>query len=210
MTPRPTQVSPGSVEDLAWPDASEAGSAEPSLADVGLSPADATGPAWPGRERDGSVYGVAGAGFLAGADEPDRMARAALGYLADPGDPVLGALLRHCTAVQVVAALVAGQHPLAGRPPEAAALAGLDRALARWSVRISRLPPPGQLAKGLDDTRLICPGDPEWPTQLAALGETAPIGLWLHGQADLRFACLRSVSVVGSRAATDYGSYVAT
>jgi len=237
MTPRTTQVSPGDgwtpapaepgpvslgggipawlgqedpFDDLDWPDASEAGSAGLSLADGGFPPADATGPASPGLERDGSVYGVAGAGFLAGADEPDRMARAALGYLADPGDPVLGALLRHCTAVQVVAALVAGQHPLAGRPPEAAALAGLDRALARWSVRVSRLPPPGQLAKDLEDTRLICPGDPEWPTQLAALGETAPIGLWLHGQADLRFACLRSVSVVGSRAATDYGSHVAT
>src|SRR5690349_24734663 len=170
MTPRTTQVSPGdgwtpvpaepgpvslgggipawlgqedSFDDLDWPDASEAGSAGLSLADGGFPPADATGPASPGLERDGSVYGVAGAGFLTGADEPDRMARAALGYLADPGDPVLGALLRHCTAVQVVAALVAGQHPLAGRPSEAAALAGLDRALARWSVRVSRLPPPG-------------------------------------------------------------------
>jgi hypothetical protein len=32
--------------------------------------------------------------------------------------------------------------------------------------------------------------------------------LWLRGQADLRYACLRSVSVVGSRAATAYGSHV--
>jgi DNA processing protein len=176
----------------------------------GLSPADGAGPAWPGRERGGAVYGVAGAGFLAGADEPDRMARAALGYLADPGDPVLGALLQHCTAAQVVAALIAGQHPLAGRLPDADALPGLHRALARWSVRISRLPPPGRLAKDLGKSRLICPGDPEWPTQLAALGVAAPVGLWLRGQADLRFACLRSVSVVGSRSATGYGLHVAT
>ena len=107
----------GSDGNLAWPDAEEADSAELSLADGGFPPADGTGPVWPGS----AVHGVAGAGFLAGADEPDRMARAALGYLADPGDPVLGGLLRHCTAAQVVAALVAGQHPLAGRPPEAAA-----------------------------------------------------------------------------------------
>src|SRR6202035_5145554 len=31
--------------------------------------------------------------------------------------------------------------------------------------------------------------------------------LWLRGNADLRFSCLRSVAIVGSRAATAYGSY---
>jgi hypothetical protein len=43
---------------------------------------------------------------------------------------------------------------------------------------------------------------------LAALGVASPVALWLRGSADLRFACLRSVSVVGSRAATGYGSHV--
>jgi DNA processing protein len=155
-------------------------------------------------------HGVAGAGFLAGAAEPDRLARAALGYLADPGDPVLGPLLRCCTAVQVVAALVAGQHPLAGRAAEARTLPGLDRALARWSARLTRLPTPGQLAADLAEARLVVPGDPEWPTQLAVLGDAAPVAMWLRGSADLRFACLRSVSVVGSRSATPYGTHVAT
>src|SRR5437899_2604992 len=51
-------------------------------------------------------------------------------------------------------------------------------------------------------------GDSEWPTQLAALGVASPVALWLLGSADLRFACLRSVSIVGSRAATAYGSHV--
>jgi DNA processing protein len=36
-----------------------------------------------------------------------------------------------------------------------------------------------------------------------------PYALWLRGNADLRFACTRSVSVVGSRAATSYGAHVA-
>ncbi len=57
--------------------------------------------------------------------------------------------------------------------------------------------------------RLICPGDPEWPGQLADLGDDQPYALWLRGNADLRFSCLRSVAIVGSRAATAYGSYVA-
>jgi DNA processing protein len=198
--------------EFAWPDAGPVVPAEPCPVGGGDGSADGgAGCSWPGPGpgRAGDVYGVAGAGFLAGADEPDRMARAALGYLADPGDPVLGALLEHCTAAEVVAALVAGQHPLAGRAQDAAALPGLDRALDRWSVRLSRLPPPGQLARDMEEARLICPGDPEWPTQLAALGHTAPVGLWLRGQADLRFACLRSVSIVGSRSATPYGNHVA-
>ncbi|MBO0815518.1 MAG: DNA-processing protein DprA, partial [Actinobacteria bacterium] len=37
-----------------------------------------------------------------------------------------------------------------------------------------------------------------------------PYALWLRGNADLRFSCLRSVAIVGSRAATAYGSYVAS
>ena len=56
----------------------------------------------------------------------------------------------------------------------------------------------------------MCPGDPEWPTQLDVLGDARPLVLWVQGSADLRFACLRSVSVVGARAATGYGQHVAT
>ena len=44
---------------------------------------------------------------------------------------------------------------------------------------------------------------------LDGLGDAAPIALWVTGVADLRFSCLRSVAVVGARAATAYGSYVA-
>lgn len=34
------------------------------------------------------------------------------------------------------------------------------------------------------------------------LGDTRPIVLWLHSSADLRMACVNSVAIVGSRAAT--------
>ena len=61
-----------------------------------------------------------------------------------------------------------------------------------------------------DGIRLVCPGDPEWPGQLEVLGEARPWGLWVRGQVDLRFACLRSVSIVGTRAATGYGIHVTT
>src|SRR5689334_515699 len=95
-------------DESAWSDADEAvlgGLSSADLADGSPPAADETGHAWPGWAdlgRGSSPCGVAGAGFLASADEPDRMARAALGYLADPGDVVLGALLRDCSAAQVV------------------------------------------------------------------------------------------------------------
>jgi DNA processing protein len=91
-----------------------------------------------------------------------------------------------------------------------AARAAAARAMLRWRVRLPEVPPPDEVA-GLcrAGIRLACPGDPEWPGQLADLGDAQPYALWLRGNADLRFSCLRSVAIVGSRAATAYGSYVA-
>ena len=82
--------------------------------------------------------------------------------------------------------------------------------MERWRTRLPELPAPEEvLAFGESGIRLVCPGDPEWPGQLADLGDDQPYALWLRGNADLRFSCLRSVAIVGSRAATAYGSYVA-
>jgi predicted Rossmann fold nucleotide-binding protein DprA/Smf involved in DNA uptake len=53
--------------------------------------------------------------------------------------------------------------------------------------------------------RLVCPADPEWPG-LDELGLARPYALWLRGDADLGLACLRSVSMVGSRVANGYGA----
>jgi len=87
----------------------------------------------------------------------------------------------------------------------------LSRAIERWRRRRSAVPQPGRLSVWEDaGFRVVCPGDAEWPTQLDDLRTARPIVLWLRGPADLRFSCLRSVSVVGSRAASAYGSHVAT
>jgi DNA processing protein len=86
----------------------------------------------------------------------------------------------------------------------------MQRAMERWRVRLVELPTPDDLiAFRRSGIRLVCPGDPEWPEQLADLGDEQPYALWLRGAADLRFNCLHSVAVVGARAATAYGSYVA-
>lgn len=222
--------------------------------------------------------------------EADRLARATLTWVAEPGDPVMGALLSRCAPAEVVAALIEGRMPrtsvsrdggrashassgpetgsphgsgapTSGSRPAGGIMAGgimaggatagggsapsggvsasrrmsgdpshglpghggmlwddsaqppgiprLERALSRWSARLGEVPPDHELAAlWHDGVRLVIPGDTEWPSQLDVLGEARPWGLWVRGQADLRFACLRSVSVVGTRAATGYGTHV--
>ncbi len=140
------------------------------------------------------------------------LARAALTYLAEPGDPALGALLEICEPAEVLAAIKAdmlpGTGPGCGDSP--ASRRALERALGRWRVRLPHLPGEGQIAAACrDGIRLVCPADPEWPDGVDDLGPARPYALWLRGHADLRLACARSVSMVGSRAATGYGSHVA-
>jgi DNA processing protein len=142
--------------------------------------------------------------------DDERRARVALSFLAQPGDPVLGAALQSFSAGELLSAVTgtdeAGVLALTGRaldPP-------LARAVDRWRDRLGEVPSVARLAaweqSGL---RLVLPGDAEWPTQLDDLGDARPLLLWARGTADLRFACLNSVAMVGSRAASGYGNHVA-
>jgi DNA processing protein len=141
----------------------------------------------------------------------ERLARAALSFLAEPGDPALGTLLRSCDPAEIVAAVSSGRDPRAALPAAGRGIGGLARAFERWRARLGQIPSAARLAAWeRDGVRLLCPGEPEWPTQLDELGDARPVVLWARGSADLRFACLRSVSVVGARAATGYGEHVAT
>jgi DNA processing protein len=147
---------------------------------------------------------------MTGEQDADRRARVALSFLANPGDPVLGAALRTMSASEVLAATTGsdadGEAPLADRSPGAV----LARAIARWRVRLADLPSTGRLAAWQESgLRLIMPGNAEWPTQLDDLGDARPLLLWARGTVDLRLTCVNSVSMVGSRAATGYGNHVA-
>lgn len=162
------------------------------------------GAAEPDRYGPGSA-GPAGPGGPAAG--PDRLARAVLSWLAEPADPQLTALLRTYSPGAIVTALADGTWPPAGvRGP---AVPGLKAGLQRWTARLGGMPTQrtvdGWARAGI---RLLCPGDPGWPSQLAVLGDSSPWALWVRGSADLRFACLRSVSIVGTRAATGYGRHV--
>ncbi|WP_250574943.1 DNA-processing protein DprA [Nonomuraea sediminis] len=137
-------------------------------------------------------------------------ARAALMRAADVGDPIMGRLLDHCGAHDTVTVIQKGiiPEPFATNESREALL---QRRLRRWLARLEIADPAADLTAGEQaGARLIIPGDQEWPTQLDQLGHGRPIGIWLSGTADLRFSCLKSVAVVGARAATSYGVHVAS
>ncbi len=148
----------------------------------------------------------------AGALTEESYARAALTYLAEPADRWLNGLISAHGATRTLEAIRSGRlpDPSGDFPIPPFTRRTLQRSMERWRVRLDELPTPDEvIAFRASGIRLICPGDPEWPEQLADLGLDQPYALWLRGTADLRFNCLRSVAVVGSRAATAYGSYVA-
>jgi DNA processing protein len=133
----------------------------------------------------------------------DRLARAALSRLGEPGDPRLASLVEELGAEQVHTSLV---------DPAASGMA------AEVAERLRGLDPAADLEQAADrGFRFVIPTDEEWPARLADLQHAAPVngrggeplGLWLRGQGRLDKLCERSVSVVGSRSATTYGVGVA-
>jgi DNA processing protein len=142
--------------------------------------------------------------------DDERLARVVLMRLAEPGDTLLGRLIAEHGASGVVAQVRRGRVDTSSWDDAAQQAGRIARALATWRARLPFADAAGDLAEGERlGARLIVPGDLEWPRQLDDLGHARPYALWLHGDADLRFSCLRSVSVVGSRSATAYGAHVA-
>jgi DNA processing protein len=130
----------------------------------------------------------------------DRSARMALSCIADAGDPVISREVERVGAVEVLRAIIAGEH--------GPALAERARRLDLTDYRT---------AIGAGRFRFIVPGDADWPEGLSDLAGHEPIqrrggipyGLWLRGPADLTTLLERSVAVVGSRASSGYGDTVA-
>lgn len=134
-------------------------------------------------------------GGLTPDESAERRARMRLSQLGEPGDQRLGALVQEASATAVLERIEGGDRTIPG----------IEHLLARESVDpldpVQRLDAAGG--------RFLVPGDGEWPTQLQALGAAAPLGLYVVG-GDLRLAAVRSVAVVGSRAASEYGANVAS
>ncbi|MFE7626049.1 DNA-processing protein DprA [Streptomyces sp. NPDC057509] len=140
-----------------------------------------------------------------GVSARERLARAALTRVLEPGDEHGGRWLRECGAAELWRRITVPGG-------EAERLGGMTvRRLAGYRLRAERVDPERDLAAvAAVGGRFVCPGDPEWPTQLDDLGDARPTGLWVRGRPDLRLWALRSVAVVGARACTPYGAHMAT
>ena len=127
----------------------------------------------------------------------ERIARATLGWLCEPGDTQL-------------------QHLLATRGP-VETVEPLSHQEARYTVRAeirhlsgSRLWHAATTA--VDETqrtgRVVIPQDPDWPTHLRDRSGATPVCLWAKGPAPIPTP-QTSVTIVGARASTSYGNHVA-
>jgi DNA processing protein len=119
----------------------------------------------------------------------DLIARVALAQIVEPGDERIGAWVARTDAATVVEEMCA--NPGAVRIPN----------LTSAAAEVER-----SIAAGLE---LVVPGSSGWPTQLDDLGPAGPLLLWISGSIQLRPAAIKSVAVVGARAATGYGVRVA-
>ena len=137
------------------------------------------------------------------AADDDRLARAALSRISEPGDLRITRLVNELGAATVYGGLRLERD--------------LEGVLTDVAARLVAVDPGRELEQAARlGVRFVVPGDPEWPHQLDALAAAAllhrlggvPLGLWVRGP--LRLDELdRSVAVVGSRSATTYGAGVA-
>ncbi len=127
-----------------------------------------------------------------------RRSRIALACVAEPGEPGLADAIEQRGAGWVVGALLRGDAAL--RIPRRAAIGD----------RLAALEVDSYLARTEEiGARIVLAGDREWPTQLDDLGPRRPHALWCWGNADVRLHALASLAMVGARACTRYGEFVA-
>ena len=143
------------------------------------------------------------------------IARAYLSRVGEPASVGLWALVRELGPIDAVAALRAGRVA--------------PRLLGETAARRERIDPAADLAAAeRHGLRLVVPESPDWPhfafaaLEKAALPRAAawqdgaaarnesgdpmpPLALWVRGPADLSTLGVRSVGIVGSRSATQYG-----
>jgi DNA processing protein len=135
--------------------------------------------------------------------DPVRLARAYLSAVAEPPAPALAAFVDEHGPVTAAERVRRGEVP--------------ERVSRETSARRQRVRAEDHLrAAEAIGARLITPEDPEWPAvPFASFALSrhehlcAPLALWGRGPARLVELAERSVAIVGSRAATEYGTWAA-
>lgn len=160
----------------------------------------------------------------------DRAARLALAHLVEPGNRELGLLVREVGAPEALLMAVHGggvSEALGGAVQarlDAAGLGTRGGPAGAWAERVADALAETMTARaGELGARMITAADDEWPralddlTRVSREGADAlrrdtdpPLCLWLRGPVSLAEALERAVSVVGARAVTGYGEFVAS
>lgn len=129
----------------------------------------------------------------------EHVARLAWARIAEPDDRTARAMIAEHGVIEAIEMARAGH---SGRPRASA---------ERFSARLKDL----DVGRDLEITakvgaRVLFPGDAHWPTGVDGL-EYVPWCLWIKGResASLASMCQRSAAIVGARASTSYGEYVA-
>lgn len=135
------------------------------------------------------------------ASDLERIARAGLSRVVEPGDPAALEVFDGLSALEVWELLQSG-----------------SPRVDRWAARLATTNPERDLERAAAvGGRLVIPGDDEWPEQIEVLADAGqqarrggvPFGIWVRGEANLRQALAKSVAVVGSRACSSYGEHAA-
>jgi DNA processing protein len=148
----------------------------------------------------------------------ERALYAGLSAIVEPGNRELGQIVRRVgpfvtadilCSERVSERLVGAASTRLGQPLSVPAVEDFGESLLEDADRLG--------------VRVVCPDDEEWPTRFTDLvrisrghtGQIAdrdtdpPLALWVRGLHRLDQALDRSVAIVGARAATEYGNYVA-
>lgn len=134
--------------------------------------------------------------------DTERVARAALTFVAPPEDASTGHVLRTTGSGLATLDLALRDEPIAGLTRSEALL---------WRRRFDTADL-RQIESGLDLDRerglqILTPEDAEWPASLSRLGPREPYALWVTGDADLLAAPANSrTALIGAYAATEYGT----
>jgi len=154
----------------------------------------------------------------------DLVAAATISIVTEPGDRMAGALAKSLGTQGLLALLIDGFEP--SRVLKAVNQASAADYLAdvfgdlpgtisdsrqRWLPRFSKQAIVNlfQRAKQLD-LSLLLQGDDDWPIGLNDLEEGAPALIYVQGNYKLLGGLAKAVSIVGSRACTEYGAKVTT
>lgn len=139
--------------------------------------------------------------------DSERTARIILAAVSEPGDEITGTLVTQVGAEETLRLATDQRRKLPGIEPDKGKL---------WQRRLSaRLT--DSHADDLDaqtkelGLRVLIPGRAGWPVALDDLGDATPLALWVKGDPELLTASLGSrVTLTGARAATGYGTQVAS